>query len=122
MGAVLRHAYLLLAVLLGWVLFRADSLEHARNYYGAMLRWNSGAGAVTLDVTPLLVATLCVAALAATPAARWAHRRWQARAQSSNARRASYELAVTASFAVLFGACVSFVALGAYNPFIYFRF
>jgi hypothetical protein len=31
-------------------------------------------------------------------------------------------LVATASFAALFGACVSFVALGAYNPFIYFRF
>jgi alginate O-acetyltransferase complex protein AlgI len=122
MGRAFRHAYLLLAVGLGWVLFRAESLEHAGNYYGAMFRWSRDAGAVTLDVSPVLIATLGVAVVAATPAARWTYRRWQARAQSSNARRASYELVVTASFAALFGACVSFVALGAYNPFIYFRF
>ncbi len=122
MGRVLRHAYLLLAVSLGWVLFRAESLEQARNYYGSMLRWNGDAGAATLDVSPALLATLCIAAVAATPAARWVQRHWQAGAQSSNAGRAAYELLVTASIAVLFGACVSFVALGAYNPFIYFRF
>jgi alginate O-acetyltransferase complex protein AlgI len=122
MGRAFRHAYLLLAVALGWVLFRADSLEQARNYYGAMFRWSGDAEAVTLDVSPVLIATLCVAVVAATPAAWRVYRRWQARAQSSIARRASYELVATASFAVLFGACVSFVALGAYNPFIYFRF
>ena len=121
-GRFFRHAYLLLAVSLGWVLFRAESLEQARNYYAAMFRWTRDAGAVTLDVSPVLVAALCVAAVAATPAGQWVHGQWQARAQSSNARRASYELVVTASFVVLFGTCISFVALGAYNPFIYFRF
>ena len=122
MGAWLRHAYLLLVVFLGWVLFRADSLEHAQSYYGAMFRLRRDADIATLDLSPVLVLALCVAVVAATPAVRALQRHWQARAQRSTATRASYELAVTAWFAGLFGACISFVALGAYNPFIYFRF
>ena len=122
MGAFLRHAYLLLVVALGWVLFRADSLQHAGSFYEAMFRPGRDTAAATFDVSPVLVAALCVAVIAATPAARTLERRWHTRARASHALRASYELAITASFAVLLGACVSFVALGAYNPFIYFRF
>ncbi|MEO8114556.1 MAG: MBOAT family O-acyltransferase, partial [Phenylobacterium sp.] len=33
---VVRHAYAILGVLLGWVLFRADTLPHALGYYRAM--------------------------------------------------------------------------------------
>jgi alginate O-acetyltransferase complex protein AlgI len=121
-GPFFRHVYLLLIVALGWVLFRADGLQHAATYYGAMLGAGAGAGTTTLTVSPVLIAVLCVAVVAATPAARTLQRQWQARAQSGGAGRAPYELAITASFAVVLGACVSFVALGAYNPFIYFRF
>jgi alginate O-acetyltransferase complex protein AlgI len=121
-GAYLRHVYLLLVVSLGWVLFRSDSLSQAGSFYESMFRLGRDAGTATFDVSPVLVAALCVAVVAATPAARTLQRHWQARAQANNARRGSYELAITASFAALLGACVSFVALGAYNPFIYFRF
>jgi hypothetical protein len=54
--------------------------------------------------------------------ARALQRHWQSRAGPGGPTRASYEAAVTAWFAGLFAACLSFVALGAYNPFIYFRF
>jgi len=40
---VLRHVYLLLVVIFGWVLFRADGLGHAAAYMTAML----GAGRAT---------------------------------------------------------------------------
>ena len=122
MGGFLRHLYLLLVVALGWVLFRSEGLEQACDYYAAMFRLRDNAEAVMLDVSPVLVAALCVATVAATPAVRSLHGRLQAWGERSGARRTSYEMAVTAWFAVLFGACVSFVALGAYNPFIYFRF
>ena len=122
MGAFLRHVYLLLAVSFGWVLFRADTLQQAGSYYQALLGFGRDAAAATFEVSPVLIAALCGAVIAATPAARTLQRHLQARAQGSRARRASYELAITASFAALLGASVSFVALGAYNPFIYFRF
>jgi len=122
MGAPLRHAYLLLAVSLGWVLFRADGLEHASRYYAAMFRIGGEGGTATLAVSPVLVVALCVAVVAATPAARALQRYWQSKVGRSGPNRASYEAAMTTWFAGLFAACLSFVALGAYNPFIYFRF
>jgi hypothetical protein len=73
-------------------------------------------------VSPVLVVALCVAVVAATPAARALQRYWQSKVGRSGPNRASYEAAMTTWFAGLFAACLSFVALGAYNPFIYFRF
>jgi hypothetical protein len=87
-----------------------------------MFRIGDDAGNASLAVSPVLIVALFVAIVAATPAARVVHRHWQTRAWRSGRTRASYEVAVTAWFAGLFGACLSFVALGAYNPFIYFRF
>jgi len=121
-GPLCRHAYLLSIVTLGWVLFRADSLQHAATYYRAMFGMSPDAETTMLTVSPVLPVVLCLAAIAATPAARTFERRWRARARAGSTVRAPYEVAITASFAVIVGACVSFVALGAYNPFIYFRF
>ena len=122
LGRFGRHAYLLLVVQLGWVLFRTESLDQAGQYYRAMFGMGREAGAATPDVSPTLLAVLCVAAVAATPAMQSVHRYWQERLKEGNLGRAAYELLVTTWFTVLFGACVSFVAMGAYNPFIYFRF
>ena len=35
-GRAVRHAYVLLTVIVGWVFFRADSLAHAVSFLGAM--------------------------------------------------------------------------------------
>ncbi len=118
----LRHAYLLSVVVLGWVLFRAEGLDAAAQYYRAMFGQNGDAGTVTFGLRPALGAILVVAAVAATPVVQILHARWQQRAQVAGSGRIAYELAMTTWFAAIFGACVSFVAMGAYNPFIYFRF
>jgi alginate O-acetyltransferase complex protein AlgI len=121
-GRAGRHVYLLLVVALGWVLFRTESLDAAAQYYRALFGMNHETGAATLEFSPALAAVLGVSAIAATPAMHALHRHWQRRAQGHGAGRVTYELAATTLFAALFGACVSFVAMGAYNPFIYFRF
>ena len=121
LGRPARHAYLLSVVVLGWVLFRAEGLPAAAQYYRTMFALNGDAGTVTPELRPALGAVLVVAVIAATPAASTLYGRWQRRAQRG-AGRVSYEIVTTALFTAMFGACVSFVALGAYNPFIYFRF
>src|SRR5262245_29528369 len=40
--AAFRHAYTILAVLVGWVFFRAESLTHAAEYLGAMVGLTDG--------------------------------------------------------------------------------
>ena len=117
-----RHAYLLSVVVLGWVLFRAESLPAAAHYYRAMFGLNREDVAAMPGFSPALIVVLGIAAIAATPAVQTLHRRWQRQAQERAAGRVAYELLLTAWFAALFAACMSFVAMGAYNPFIYFRF
>jgi len=121
LGRFGRHVYLLLVVQLGWVLFRTESLDHASRYYRAMFGMGE-AGTGTPSVSPTFIVVFCVAAVAATPALHSLHRHWQERMRGGSTIRATYELLMTTWFAALFGACVSFVAMGAYNPFIYFRF
>jgi alginate O-acetyltransferase complex protein AlgI len=122
LGRPARHAYLLSVVVLGWVLFRAEGLTATAQYYRAMFGLNGDAGTANPAFRPALGAVLVIAAVAATPAVHILHARWRRRARAAGAGRVAYEIVTTTLFTAMFGACVSFVAMGAYNPFIYFRF
>ncbi len=113
------HAYALAVVMLGWVLFRCDTLAHAARYYAAL------AGASDADpvlrplqqwLDPLALATLALAVILSAPVApalgRWRDRRWP---------RAGAAVEV-ASMVTLLVLATAFLAAGTYNPFIYFRF
>ncbi|WOI53140.1 MBOAT family protein [Parvularcula sp. LCG005] len=114
----LRHLYLLVAVMFGWVLFRADTLSHAGDLYTALLgRQGTDALPLAAYLPGMTGLWLGVAALFATPLPQLIMTGLMNRAP----------LAVSApstiiGFSLLFVACAAFVAGGAYNPFIYFRF
>ncbi len=131
----LRHLYLLLTVLIGWVLFRADSLHEALTMLEAM----AGLGDAAADAPSALrfasasvVAAMLVAALliAAPPLAYW--RNVVARIIPSAARHpasrqglpgmALLGVAEPAAVLCLFALTVSVLSAGTHNPFIYFRF
>ena len=112
----------------GWVLFRCDTLAHAR-------RVLCGAGAAAAPTThvkhpfamyldPLVATTLVVAVIGAMPR-RTRARRWRDRvrvrtgAGSRTAGACSCEWSWLAL--VLIASCAA-LAAGTYNPFIYFRF
>ena len=64
-----RHLYLLLAVMLGWVLFRAADLQAAWGFYGALLGQGSAPDALTLlapYLRPTLIALFLLGWIAAT--------------------------------------------------------
>lgn len=121
----LRHAYLLLVVLIGWVLFRADSLPHA----GAMLRAMAGFSAAgPLAMPPERYATASVATalmvaaslIASPPLAAWRDALRVAVARPAAAlaldgMRVAWALS-------LFLLTATALSAGTYNPFIYFRF
>lgn len=106
-----------LLVNFGWVLFRAESLPAAARFLcsmagiGADGLWNTAATAALRDNRMLFAA----AALFSTPFARWL-----------GARRETQGAAGTIlQTAALLGAVLlafSYIAKGAYNPFIYFNF
>jgi alginate O-acetyltransferase complex protein AlgI len=117
---LVRHAYVLLAVMATWVVFRSDTLGGAVNHLLTMI----GMGAETTAPPPVerfvkldVVFAIVVGILAAGP--------WGATWMSligERLRVASIRVGELVSVAVLFVLVTLSLAGGAYNPFIYFRF
>jgi alginate O-acetyltransferase complex protein AlgI len=113
--AFVRHIYLLLVVLFGWVLFRANTFQEAFGITQRMLF--AGAGDVTRGaaefLTPPLVLTLLGGVVLSMPVHGWIR------------SRLSDVWAMPLGVATLGGAflvaCMK-VLTGAYSPFLYFRF
>jgi D-alanyl-lipoteichoic acid acyltransferase DltB (MBOAT superfamily) len=109
-----RWGYALLAVMGGWVLFRAANLTDAIGYYASLIGRN-GIGDISFDMHDALneraIVTLAIACVLAL-APRW---RWPA----PFVLRAPADVALT--FALLIFSMIT-VAAGAYSPFLYFRF
>lgn len=115
----LAHAYTLIAVAMGWVLFRATSLDHAVYFYKALV----GLGAETSEMNPPgrvlthgVMLALVVGALCSTPALAIAER-WLA------AQRPYLATSIGSAVAMVLLALAALgVANATYSPFIYFRF
>jgi alginate O-acetyltransferase complex protein AlgI len=123
--APLRHAYLLLVVMVGWVFFRAETLPAAAAFLGAM------AGRRAALPTPFTVqwyvtAERCLAIAAGTIGSTPivpALGRWYWRVLQEGDRLAwGLSAASVATLVVLFVASIMQMAARTYNPFIYFRF
>ncbi len=126
---LLRHAYLLVVVLLAWVPFRTEDLGAALGYYAAMFGAPGerlvDAGQIARDDTLYVLAIGLAAAFypAWRPALRALAR--LLREQLGSARPAviaGRAAAAQAATAALLLASAALLAGGAYNPFIYFRF
>ena len=122
------HLYALLVVMIGWVLFRADSLAAAGHVLAAMA---GGAPAVApaFDtawyLTPEVVAALAAGVVGATPVGPALAARLLGAPSAPDTRPAmpaAASLAVVATCVVLFAASVLLSAAGTYSPFIYFLF
>lgn len=114
-----RHAYTLLAVTVGFVLFRADSVSTALGMIGIMFTgWRFSpqfAASLSALLTPITAAMLVIGALAALPfggkiAARL------------DRKGGVYQGAVYALAFVGLALSALCLSTSAYNPFIYFRF
>jgi alginate O-acetyltransferase complex protein AlgI len=122
---VLRHAYLLLVVMVGWVFFRAETFSSAL----AMLRAMAGLGShlptpysPAWYLTPQVLVTLLAGVIGSTPLIA-SLRRWRdRRADAALARPAAWDFAIVAALMVVFVGAIAQSAAGTYNPFIYFRF
>jgi alginate O-acetyltransferase complex protein AlgI len=126
--APLRHAYLLLVVMLGWVFFRADTLPQALRFVAAL----AGAGgsepspyALGWFLTPEVALALVAGVIGSAPLVP-ALGRWRDRVAAASAPSAwrpwLLDAAGTALLMLVFAAAIMQVAALTYNPFIYFRF
>lgn len=111
-GRVLGHVYTMLVVVLGFTLFRAESLAQASAMFAAMftgigLGW-TGTVTVCSLFTPAFLLTLFLALVLSVPTAK--------RLQPKNE---SITLAGAMALLVL---CMLNLSAGTFNPFIYFQF
>ena len=113
---LIRHVYVLLTVVTGWVFFRADTLPHAVGFLRSMAGWGVGAQSPLapgwyLDPQTLLAIVLGLAGSTPTVARL---------ARTVDGRPLT--IGRPALVALLLVVCSMFIAARSYNPFIYFRF
>jgi alginate O-acetyltransferase complex protein AlgI len=120
--AALARLYALLAVMAGWVWFRADDLGHALQLFASLAGlhgWGGLSFSTKALLQPLTLSVLVIGALLAT--VRFDVARGLRRLPTAAARLA-WALGDTAAVASFFALSVLSVAAGSYSPFLYFRF
>jgi alginate O-acetyltransferase complex protein AlgI len=113
------HLYTLLAVCVGFVMFRADTVSQGFQIIGCMFTgWHFDSVSVNYALqqcTPLFIFTLIIAVIGQYP--------WLEKLKHNSGKKAlafeymSYIIAI-----ILLGLCILSLSSGTYNPFIYFRF
>jgi alginate O-acetyltransferase complex protein AlgI len=121
----LRHVYLLLVVMIGWVFFRADTLPDAIAYLRAMVGFTIASPTpftVAWYLTPEVCLAIVAGAIGSAPVVG-AVRSMLDRAADERPRqvRIAQAAAVAALVLLLLGSMTQ-IAARTYNPFIYFRF
>ncbi len=128
-ASIVRRAYTLLVVMLGWVCFRASSMHEAGRYVVSLSGFGRASGPVCntgLFMDRHVAACLLIGIIASTPAARILWISWTGANPKSPedlppAARWAAPL-LTAGLAACFLLSAMEVLSGTYNPFIYFRF
>ena len=115
----LRHIYTVLAVTVGFVLFRADTLSGAWLMIAKMFTgWQFAPlfnARLSLLLSPICIVALIVSVFACMPAANTIANRF-------TVYRPKLGYAVYCAALLLFIACIACLSTASYNPFIYFRF
>jgi len=127
---VVRHLYVMLAVIVGWVLFRAETFGQAQDFLLEMA-WLAPAPAhapgLWEHLTHQQLAFGIFGIVASTPAVSFlmalvaTDRRIDITRRSPSGGTLTH-LADILFAAALIAVCCGYVASGTYNPFIYFRF
>lgn len=125
-----RHLYTILAVTIGWILFRADNLHQAVAFLGAMAGFGPGAGLAyhpALYVDTQVILALIAGVVGSAPVLPLCERlRAAVLGAASNPMQVllRHGLALTdvTTLSLLFVTSAMLLAAGTHNPFIYFRF
>ncbi|MBE6761627.1 MAG: MBOAT family protein [Ruminococcaceae bacterium] len=117
LGNVFRWIYTMLFVVLGWVIFRADSLTDAWQYIGVMFGVNSnglGDAVVLRDIVNTWI-YLLFAILFSTPIVLKIKEKW-------NLEKPVFQIFKCVAVVLLFVLSFASVTSSSHNPFIYFNF
>jgi len=125
--APLRHLITFIIIIVGWVLFRSDTINDAITYISIMFNTDSGTNwqIVLLYLNPKILFELAMAALFSFPVLSIVKETMQ-KLMSRGKNSLGIET-VMHSFRLLIFALLSYFSVislsaNAYNPFIYFRF
>ena len=104
--------------MIGWVLFRAESVLDALQYIGRLFYSNDGSALIASNVEVFWLRENAVffiaAAIFSTPIAKWVY----SKAEQSKPLQVAY----TALMLLIFIITISYTVKSSYNPFIYFNF
>ena len=116
---VAAHAYAILAILAGWVWFRAESLPRAQEMFAALLGAN-GVGPLSMQLhlvlIPASVGALVIGGLSSL--GLWPRRSWLGNVVAPPIGISLDNVAVGTVLIL----CLLSVGAGSYSPFLYFRF
>jgi alginate O-acetyltransferase complex protein AlgI len=115
----IRHIYALLVVMVGWIIFRADSLAQTVAFIKAMAGFAAGnvLAAQSSFMSRGLLAALAFGTLFSVPVVPYLEERFR-----SPSKEIAFSFAYTGLLLGIFLASALTLAGGTYNPFIYFRF
>jgi alginate O-acetyltransferase complex protein AlgI len=119
----LRHLYLLVVVMIGWVFFRAETLPAALTFVRALFGFvtpEMTPFALTYYLTPEVLLAITAGIIGSMPIVP-ALGRWRA-AIAARWTGLGIDLASTAALMIVLFASILQMAARTYNPFIYFRF
>ncbi len=119
---VIRNIYALFFIIMGWVIFRADSLSHMFDIFRAMFGWYGIGGAVIplpmvlqqSECGLIFYITLCAAVVICLPVSRIIKQKLR----SLKTGIIISDIFIIAVFII----CIIELSIGSYNPFIYFDF
>jgi alginate O-acetyltransferase complex protein AlgI len=114
---IVQRIYTLLVVLIGFVIFRAESFTQSLIFIQSMFSFSSASALASKElmilITPLSILLFVISAIASTPIMK----NLKVKTEGSIASLLSYGFTI-----VLWIACLLSLAANTYNPFIYFRF
>ena len=121
--APLRHAYLLVVVMVSWVFFRATTLPDAWTFLLAMSGNSTASGLeqpLAIFIDPERLMAMAIGMIGSTPILAVV-KRWCESSPSAALIIGTNAVEITALMSILMMS-IMLLAAGTYNPFIYFRF
>jgi len=117
--AILKRIYLLLVVMVGWVLFRADNLTYAFEFIGKMFSFAGGSNFYPyLFINPFVIFIIITGIIFTFPVRKY----FADKINSFTVGEKSIALLQYPFLLGLFVIAIMELAQTTYNPFIYFRF
>lgn len=110
----------MIAVVIGFVIFRADNLAYGMSYIGRMFAFetaNEGYRVLMSFLTPSMIVTLVTAVIACCPLVGFINKITEGKKINKVFDVAGYVISL-----MLLVLCIMSLASNSYNPFIYFRF